>query len=621
MNGQKPGLIRRFFGGIGRLLSWIRAGLANLFLIVFLLIVIAALIPRDIATMPESTALRVAPSGFLVDQYSYQDPITQIIEQTQREEMETRVRDVVVAVERAAADSRVTALLLDLNNLLGGSISKLEEVGAALQTFRDSGKPIYAVSDNYTHAQYYLASYADEIVMHPMGAVLLTGYSSYRNYFKSALDKLSMNMHVFRVGEYKDAVEPFLLNEMSEPSREHNRIWLNELWSVYTQGVEQQRQLKAGSIDDYVNNMDQHIQAHQGDHAQAAIALKLVDTLYHPHEQKQFLIGKLGRDNAMNGNGTSNYKALDYYEYLKLSRYTAKPNVGKVGLVIAKGMILDGEQPAGNIGSESLSHLIRQARDNDDIKALVVRVDSGGGSAFASEVIRQELNLTRQRGIPVLVSMGSIAASGGYWIAMGADEVWATPSTLTGSIGVFSAFPTVEKSLQKLGVTTDGVATTDLAGSMRVDLPLGDKAKNILQQSVESIYRQFLNIVAHARQSSREKIHAIAQGRVWTGKAALDLGLVDQLGTLQDTLRAAAERANLSEYEVIEIERPLSPAEQFAQQLAGELTSLGVKFPLTETPAWLMMKQINQTAKPLLPLLNARDPRRVFAQCVECIAP
>jgi len=613
---SQPGIIRRLLGFIWGSITWLRVALLNLIFIALILAIFTSMGTQELATMPEQTALRISPSGFLVDQYSYTDPLTQILEQSSQEKAETRVLDVIEALRRAQQDDRVSSLVLELNHLLGGGLSKLEEIGAALQDFKSSGKPIIAISDSYSQDQYYLASFADEVVLNPMGAVLVTGYSSYRNYFKDALDKLSLNYHVFRAGTYKDAVEPFLQNKMSEVSREHNRLWLDDLWGTYLERVEMIRQLEAGSLNDYINNIDQHMTRVGGDTAQLALELGLVDKLSSATELRTELIEKFGHDEQ------DNYQALDYWDYLDLTDAEQPHHSDKIGLLVASGIILDGEQPNGNIGSDTFSQLIRDARKNKNIKALVVRIDSGGGSAFASEVIRQELQATRDAGIPVVVSMGSVAASGGYWMAMASDEVWATPTTITGSIGVFSAFPTLEKSLSKLGIHTDGLATTELAGALRLDRELSPLAAGVLQQGVNHVYQQFLALVATARNSTPTQVNQIAQGRVWTGNAALRLGLVDQLGSLSDAINAAAKFANLSQFEVEEVRKPLTPSELFAQQLAQEFNARVA----LDTSKVQWFTSLNTLLAPLTQHLSPQqrvwlDARAIQASCVGCVAP
>lgn len=611
---KRPGFIRRTFSFLWNLITWIRVALLN---IIFLLIVAAIFFSfssdQSTLTIPDQTALRIAPSGALVDERSYMDPMTQLLEQARPEEVETVVRELTTALKRAAGDNRVTALILDLSDLKGGGISKLEEIGSALQTFKATGKPVIAISDTYSQDQYYLASYADTIYLNPMGAVLLTGYSTYRNYFKDALDKLNLNFHVFRVGEFKDAVEPFLQDHMSDASREHNQQWLGEIWQTYQQRVESLRKLPANTLNDYINHLDQHMLAAQGDSATLALNKKLVDQLASRHDITRILQQQFGTTEE-----GDDYLALDYWDYLDITDNQILPETNKIGLLIASGTILDGEQPAGAIGGDSLAQLIREARADTDIKALVVRVDSPGGSAFASEVIRQELSVTRASGIPVIVSMGSVAASGGYWMAMGANEVWATPTTITGSIGVFSAFPTVENALTHMGISTDGVGTTELAGALRVDRPLSPLASNVLQQSVENIYRRFITLVADARQSTPQQVHAVAQGRVWTGAAAQTLGLVDKLGTLDDAIASAAAQAKLDTYQVDVIRQPLSPGEQLLQELSGGTALL----PQSFTASWQLPAFWQKTLSPFTAqikmLSQMNDPHGVYAQCLEC---
>lgn len=619
MNARKPGLIRRFFSALWAAITWLRVSLANLLFIVILLVVIVALLPKDGGILPNKIALRVAPSGFLVDQFSYVDPVTQLLQQTNEEPAETLVRDVVKAIDSGAADPRITSMVLDLNYLMGGGLSKLEEIGSALQRFRSAGKPIYAVSDNYSQEQYYLASYADEILMHPMGSLILTGYGSYRSYFKTALDKLQVNMHVFRTGDYKDAVEPYLRDDMSDASREHNSRWLNQLWDTYTSTVERERKLEPGDINNFINHMSERLAENEGDLASTAVALGLIDRIATRNQQNDLLIRRVGEDPREN-----TYLAVDYQDYLRfIPPKNPLPKADKIGLIVAKGVILDGQQPEGTIGGDTLSELIREAREEQDIKALVLRIDSGGGSAFASELIREQLELTRQQGIPVLVSMGSVAASGGYWIAMGADEIWATPTTITGSIGVFSAFPTLENSLDKLGISTDGVGTTELAGALRLDRPLSPQAADVLQQSVDSIYQNFLSIVAENRKITPEQVNAVGQGRVWTGMAARELGLVDHLGELPEVLAAAAARAGLEEYEVLELQKPLSARELLAKQLAGEVAKF-TPHPvslLQPSPLQAAARAVEEQLQPLWQLLNSGSSRAVYAHCLDCVAP
>lgn len=618
---EKPSLIRRFFRLIGGVLSAVRA-LINIAFLLLLVVLVLSFIQNDVQPLPEQAALRVAPGGFLVEQKTYVDPLTQIMQQSRPSDAETLVSDLIEAIDRATDDSRITSLVLELDYLIGGGINKLEDIGGALARFKKSGKPIIAVGDNYTQEQYYLASYADEIHLNPMGTVLLTGYGSYPNYFKEALDKLHINLHIFRVGTYKDAIEPFTRNDMSTASREHTTEWLNALWSVYTSRVETMRGLPTDAINDYVNNLGHKLAGHDGDASALTVSTGLVDKLS-TRPQMRARLQQLAGVNDEGG-----YLRIDVDQYLRhLRRAKAiqvEPESSKIGLIVAKGMILDGEQQAGTVGGDSLSALLKQARDDEQVEALVLRIDSPGGSAFASEVIRQEVALTRQSGIPVIVSMGSVAASGGYWIAMGADQVWASPTTITGSIGVFGIIPTFEDSLTALGVHSDGVGTTTMADFFRLDRPMSPQAEQVIQFGVNHVYGRFLSLVAEARNSTPNEIHEVAQGRVWTGEKALALGLVDELGNLQQAIAAAAEVAELETYKVELIEPPLDFSEQLMQEIAngqvGTLVSIVSDKIVPEKwlPTSLVSSFYGLTRKLEL-LVNFNDPRGLYLNCFECM--
>lgn len=611
---KKVGMFSRFFGGLWNGITAVRTFMLNAIFLLLLILFISALIPKGQQDFPESTALRIAPSGFLVDQRSTVDPVSQIINRERPQDMETLVRDLVTAINAAKDDDRITAIVLELENLYGGGISKLEEVGQALDNFKTSGKTVYAVGDVYSQDQYYLAAFADEIYLNPMGVVGVTGYGVYRNYFKSALDALSINVHVFKVGKYKDFVEPYIRDDMSEQSRHHTKQWVDELWANYAQRVETLRGLDTGSLTESLNNMDTLLKANNGSNAELAKAIGLVDELLPRHKQFQKLSETLGSNEE-----GDDYQAVDYWYYLDNISKPINPNAGRIGLLVASGNILDGEQPEGTIGGDTLAGLIQQASE-EDLAALVLRVDSGGGSAFASEIIRQQL-LDLQEEIPVIVSMGSVAASGGYWISASSDEIWANPTTITGSIGVFGAFPTLEDSLDRLGIHTDGLATTALAGSIRLDRALSPMAESILQQGVDNVYGQFLDIVAAGRKSEPDAINEIAQGRVWTGKQALELGLVDKLGSLEDVIRATAERVDLAEYEVIEIKRQLSPGELFMLELAN---NMDVRF---SGVSWLspLSKTLTHWLRPAINIIDEldalNDPKGLYTRCLACQAP
>ena len=613
---EKPGLIRRFFRLIAGFLSAIRV-LVNLVFVLILVVVIMSFVKKDVQPLPEQAALRIAPGGFLVEQKTYVDPLTQILEQSSPADAETLTHDLIEAIDRAAEDERITSLVMELDFLIGGGISKLEDIGDALARFKTSGKSIIAVGDNYTQEQYYLASYADEIHLNPMGAVLLTGYGSYPSYVKEMLDKLRIHLHIFRVGTYKDAIEPFTRSDMSAASREHTTEWINSLWSVYTSRVESLRDLPADAINDYANNLGSKLAAHNGDTAELALSAGLVDEL----STRPQMMARLKQLAGIGEEGSYNYiDSGRYVNYERRMESLQAETVGddKVGIIVANGAIFDGEQPAGTVGSDTLSELFIQAREDDQIKAVVLRVDSPGGSAFASEVIRQEILLTKQQGIPVVVSMGSVAASGGYWIAMGADEVWASPTTITGSIGVFGIIPTFEDSLEALGIHSDGVGTTALSDFYQLNRPMSPQAKQVVQAGVDHVYDRFLTIVADARESTTDQVHQVAQGRVWTGEKALELGLVDELGSFQQAIDAAAELAELDAYDVEKVRQPLDFREQLLQEIAnGQVGTFISAIPKNWLPSSLI-SHFYDFSKKLEFMTQFNDPRGMYLNCFEC---
>lgn len=614
MSHAKPGLLRRFFAAIWNTISWIRNSLANVIFILIVVVIVVAIRSHEPLVIADKTALRVAPQGFLVDQLTYVDPMSKLLSDNDGP-TETRVKVLVDAINRAATDDRITSLVLDLNYLVGGGLTKLDEIGSALQHFRDVEKPIIAFADSYSQETYYLASYADEIYINPMGAVYLTGYGSYRNYFKDALDKLQIDFHVFRVGDYKDYIEPYTRNDMSQASREHNSQWLHELWSTYTSHVEGRRNLPVGAITNYINAADELLADVGGDGAQLAISSGLVDAEMSRSALKNMLVERFGYDSEQ-----ETFAAIDARQYLAISDSQQKKNPNKVGLIIASGNIVDGVQRAGLIGGDSTAALLEQARLDESIKAVVLRVDSGGGSAFASEVIREQVAALHDSGKPVVISMGSVAASGGYWITAGSDEIWAAATTITGSIGVFGAFPTAQKALAKLGIHTDGVGTTEMAGAIRLDRPLPAKASRVIQMGVEHTYEEFLNLVANARGTTPEAIHQIAQGRVWTGATAQEIGLVDKIGFLNDALASAATLANLENYSVEEIVKPLTPGEAFMQQLMNDVRLAPTHLMNTALPSSLRAT-LAPLIKPFAMLAEMNDPRGLYTKCESCVAP
>lgn len=609
------GIIRRIFRLIGSIISGIRT-LLGVVIFGFVLIAITGMFADDLQPIPDKGALYLAPTGFLVDQKAYADPLEKILSQGM--ESETLVRDVVEAVDAAASDSRITHLLLDTDYMTGAGLSKLEEISSALLRFKESGKPIIAVADNFSQQQYYLAAHADEIMLNPLGGVLITGFSAYSSYYKEALDKLKIKMHIFRVGDYKSAVEPYMGNSMSTGVKEERRAIIDELWQFYGSQVENLRGLPTGAINDYTNNLHTKLRSANGDSALLAKQQGLVDQVASRTQMLKYLNEVIpsteGEFNSINLKG--------YLSHIRREQITsAAAKQHRIALVVAKGTMMDGEQPEGSIGGDTLAGIFADLRKDENIKAVVLRVDSGGGSAFASEVIRDAMAATRAEGVPIVVSMGSVAASGGYWIATEADRVLALTTTITGSIGVYGVIPTVEDSMAALGIYSDGVSTAEISGIMQLDRAMTPQAEMFFQAGVDNVYTQFLALVADARNSTPVEVHEIAQGKVWTGEQALELGLVDQLGDLNEAIKVAAELANLADYMVDYRRKPLSVYEQLlvgmSSNVATSMTSLGIE-PQDSWLPEILSRQAKTLAQPLQLLDSLSDPKGIYLLCEQC---
>ncbi len=604
-----------------RTLCTVRALFFNLLFIFIVILLIGALSPPVKAPIPSESALWLAPKGTLVEQRTFDPSLGELLGE-QSQESETVLKDLTDAIYAATNDPRITNIALNLNFFNGGGITKIEEVGRALTVFKGNNKTITAFADNLDQQGYLLAAYADEIIINPLGSVFLTGFGSYRQYMFEATQKLKVDFHIFKVGTYKDAIEPFIRNSMSEPSKEQNSLWVNTLWTHYTQKVESLRTLKSGAVSDYVTQ--QHTVFPESGLTTAEFAKKmgLIDSIMPSSALREMLITKYGQ-----GDKPDQPKAVSFKRYLADIRSHDIPAQDTIGLIIADGNILGGNQPAGAIGGRSLSKLIRQAGNNTALKALVIKINSGGGSAFASEQIRQEIANVRSKGLPVYVAMGSVAASGGYWIAAGADKVWAMPTTITGSIGVFGLYPNLTRTFESLGLYTDGVGTTELATTFVPSMPLNDPAKKIFQAGVNDIYKQFLALVAKARGMSTVQVNDIAQGRVWTGQKAYELGLVDALGHVDEAIVAIAKDHNITNYNVKLLEKELTVKEQIMQSIMeqSKAVSLKVRNAWLGEPAtqWLRHAQAMPAIQQAQLIAASKNTKQltVLAHCVECVAP
>ena len=608
--------------GIGKLFSALWRGvdgirkILHLIVLLMLFAVIFGALSAPPPSLPSNAALVISPVGALVEQLAG-DPYDRALEELLSEQTpQTLVQDVVDGLRFAKDDSRIDAVILDLNGLGGAGMSKLERVADALVDYRSSGKQAVAVADFYSQGSYFLAAHADEIVIHPDGVFLPTGFETYLSYYKDAIDKLKVDWNIFRVGAYKSAVEPYERTDMSAEDRQSRSRLLGQLWARYQSQIEAARSLDAGTITDFSENILGHLSAHDDNLAEAAAALNLVDHLLTRDGVRQHLLNYVAADK----DSDRGYRSVALDDYLAQKRLTEGPpaRTANVAIVIAAGEILNGSQPPGTIGGESTSEQLRRARLDESVKAVVLRVDSPGGSSFASEQILNEIQALQNAGKPVVASMGSLAASGGYWISMAADQIFARESTITGSIGIFGMFPTFQRSLDYLGVSSDGVGTTRWAGQFRADRALSSDAKELIQRLTDQGYDDFITKVSIHREIEKSTVDEIAQGQVWTGADALDLGLIDAIGGLDEAVAAAAEQAGIGDdgYGTKTFEKELGPTEQMIVNLLSGAASWGFEPPQPRRPSGVGAAVVGTMERLVEPLTRFNDPRGIYAHCL-----
>ncbi|WP_251359919.1 signal peptide peptidase SppA [Kangiella sp. TOML190] len=617
---QPSSFIGKFFYRI-----WKTVDVAGRLLIGLIAITLLIFMVRGCVSGPElpkydkGAALVLAPKGILQEQLTYTDPIQEIINEAQGSQIiETKVADLVDAINYAKDDDKIQVLFLATNGLQGayGGISKYQDVRKALADFKTSGKKIIASADNYSQSQYYLASMADEIYMNPQGMMMLEGMGRYRTYYKSLIDNIGVKINLFRVGTFKSAMEPYFRDSMSDAAKEANIEWLGDLWSAMKSEIAQSRGMQEAKLDNYIENFPQLLKDLNGDTGKLALEHGFVDKLMSRGDLRQYMIELVG----MNEKKTS-FKQIHFHSYLKAKRPLVElPSTAEnqVAVIVAKGGIEDGIRKEGTIGGDSTAKLIRKARMNDKVKAIVLRVDSPGGSAFASEVIRAELERAQNEGKVVVASMGGYAASGGYWISATADEIWAQPTTITGSIGIFGMIPTFQQPANKIGIFSDGVGTTKFANAIDPLTDIKPEVGEVIQEIINNGYDEFLSLVARGRDMTVEEVNQIAQGRVWSGIDAKRLGLVDELGDLNDAIKGAAKLANIDSYDTVFIKRELSEKEVLMKQFLDS----------AEISSSLQALGNNQNSNPVLQALTQEvkqiidgfsgfnDPNHAYIHCM-----
>lgn len=613
--------MKTIFKGIGRvckaiwnLLSFTRQLVLNL---IFLILVGALFFAfyqgdKDTETQPQPGALVLDLSGPIVEQKDPVNPVDSLLSEAMGKEpqQENVLFDIVEAIRAASGDNDIKGLVLNLQNMPETSLTKLRYIAKAITDFKQSGKPVYAYGDNFSQSQYYLASYADKVFMSPDGAILLTGYGSYTLYYKSLLEKLDVTTHVFRVGTYKSAIEPYIRDNMSDAAKEANTAWLNQLWQAYTSDVAKNRNIDAAELTPKLPDFIAALKSVDGDFAKLSVKLGLVDSLMtHPEMTQEF-------EKTFGTDQDHNFNQISYYDYLASLTDINVPSKNKIAVVIASGAIIDGPQRPGTTGGDTTAELLREARFDNNVKAVILRVDSPGGSAFASELIRNEVDALQKAGKPVVVSMSSVAASGGYWISSSADKIIANPTTITGSIGIFAVMTTFEKGLNKLGIYNDGVGTTPFAG-VGVTRALPQDVGEIFQLGVDHGYQRFIGLVSKYRHMSLAQVDKIAQGRVWTGADAKRLGLVDELGDFDTAISAAVDLAKINDYQIEWMQQPLSPMEMFLQQFTTEARTQLLTMVLGDMPK-AITPVTEKISADLTSLANFNDPKGQYAFCLNC---
>ncbi len=610
----RHGPVANFFIVIWETMNFTRRFIMNMvFFGLLLFVAIGMLVAQfknpQMASVQNRSTLVIAPEGALVEQYT-SDPTSRALGEAFGEHSkEVQLRDLLHALEAAKDDKRIERVLLRVDRMKFSGYASIREVADALAKLRASGKQIIAFGESFDQSQYLLAAQANEVYLDPMGGMLLEGLSRYRQYYREGLqDKLGVDVHLFKVGEYKSAAEPYILDAASPAAKEADLFWMNDIWQRYLGDIAKVRKLKTEDLTASLDNMPAEIASAQGDLAKYALQRKLVDGLKTREEVENLLTQRGEADKDADG-GFRQVSLGNYVAHLN----TAMPifgDKGDVAVVVAAGEISGGEQPPGTIGGDTTSALLRDARDDDSIKAVVLRVDSPGGEVFASELIRREIVALKAAGKPVVVSMGDLAASGGYWISMNADRIYANPSTVTGSIGIFGLIPSIPRALEKIGVHTDGVSTNRFAGAFDISRPLDPEVGKVMQSVIDKGYRDFTGGVAQARKKPVEEVDTIARGRVWSGAQAKERGLVDAFGGLQDAIADAAQRAKLGkqgEYGVIYIEDQAKPFARLIGSFAR--SSLGGAWLKDSDFAHAMLaKTLPQSDRDLRMLQHALEP-------------
>lgn len=605
-----------------RVFRCVRECVINLFFVLFMLLlvpIVTFISSADKAQKPVFTqgALRLNLDGYLADNREEFTDLYRLVQSElgQTEPFKISTFDVVQAISKAKNDPKITGLVLDLSNLQSADFPALDFIGNEIKHFKSSGKPVIAIGDQYSQKQYYLASFADEIYLNKAGFVGLQGLSYSNIYFKTLFEKIEAQPHIFRVGTYKAAVEPFIRDDMSPQAKENAQAWLTQTWQQTVETVAQNRQISEQDVDLTPAVYIEKYKQAKGDDAQFAFNQKWVSKLTSNQESQSILISHFGE------NSEGNYNHIDFEDYVnELNDRFGQVDTPKIAVVNIEGAIMLGESDETGVGSETVVKLLRKARADKNVEGLILRINSPGGSAMASELIRQEVEEFQKVGKPVIASMGGMAASGGYWIAATSDKIVASPNTLTGSIGIFGLAVSFEKTAKNIGVSEDGIATSVLAQPVGLKT-LPKEQGDVLQIGIESGYDRFLTLVAKGRNMPKETVDQVAQGQVWTGSDALKHGLVDALGNfnvaymmLSDLINQQRESENKTKIEQLGLQWFAEQDESLFGTLSREFKAQ-VQFNLVN---WLDLPVFKKSAQQIELLSRFNDPKQMYLYCLNC---
>lgn len=564
------------------------------------------------------SALVLAPYGSVLEKESLLGPAARMLHAIDGTPQHTELllQDIISGIRAAADDDRIKLLVLAPDRLQYAGLDQLQEIGRAIDEFKKSGKPVIAYGDTFTQGQYYMAARSDEVYLHPMGEVDLHGFGVFQLHVRDLLDKLRINFHVFRVGTFKSAVEPLLRNDMSPEVKEANLQWLTSLWQRFCADIAAQRGISVQDIEQLSEQLPERLAAAGGNSARMALNTGLIDGIKTKAEVREHLISLVGENRKKTG-----FKQVAFTSYVEtLPAVYSRPAGDRqrgIAILVAQGDIIYGDAEVGQISASGVAKTLRKMRRDRTVGAVVLRIDSGGGSVFGSEVIRQELIRLQQAGKPVVVSMAATAASGAYWLAADADKIVASSGTITGSIGIFAAFPTVEQSLAEIGVYSDGVGTTKLAGEGDLTRPLSEDTRRAVQMNIKQTYRQFVRIVAEGRKMDPAAVDEVAQGRVWDGTTALEIGLVDQLGGLEEAVATAAELTGIPADRAFYFEGEKTPFERLLVQLETAHAELTGQTGLTTAHSFRKLaEQLLRSAGGPSSFLPKGDPRNIYSHCL-----